>query len=108
MHQSLKLFAASIVVAVLLGIFIFGPDSDTGPADGPPLVLYCAAGIMLPVEAAILEYEAAYGTAIRVEPAGSGALLSKIRFHSLYRLLDKSCAKSEPVKDFDTLTIAIY
>lgn len=43
------------------------------------LVLYCAAGLIQPVQDICVEYEKAYGTKVRIEPDASGSLLSKIR-----------------------------
>ncbi len=43
------------------------------------LVLYCAAGLMKPVEEVCDSYEQEYGVSVRIEPDGSGKLLSKIR-----------------------------
>ena len=36
-NHSLRLFAASILVVIVLGFVIFGPDVDTGPRSGEPL-----------------------------------------------------------------------
>lgn len=43
------------------------------------LVLYCAAGLVKPVEAICADYEQEYGVKVRVEPGGSGTLLSKLK-----------------------------
>ncbi len=78
MNHSLKLFVASILVVIALRFLVFGPDIDSGPQSEGPLLFYCAAGIKPPVEAIAREYEREYGVPIRLEYAGSGALLAKI------------------------------
>lgn len=67
-----------LIVAVLIAL-LWQPWAESSTADKEPLVLYCAAGIIRPVEAIAAEYEKLYGTPIQIEPGGSGALLSKIR-----------------------------
>lgn len=65
---------AAILVLVLL---LWNPRPR---AERPrELVLYCAAGLIQPVEAIRQEYEQAYGVKVQVEPDGSGKLLSKLR-----------------------------
>lgn len=58
------------VFAALVGILLL----DTAPAEGPggPVVLYCAAGMRLPVEAAARSY----GGSIRFQYGGSQTLLA--------------------------------
>ena len=43
------------------------------------LVLYCAAGLLKPVEEVSAEYQREYGGKVKIEPGGSGTLLSKLR-----------------------------
>jgi len=45
----------------------------------PPLVFYCAAGVIRPVEEVAHQYEQAYGVPIQIEPGGSGKLLATLR-----------------------------
>ncbi len=74
--QHLFLAALAVVVALLAALFWPKPD----PVDlSRPLVLYCAAGMTLPVEEAIEEYRKEFPVEIRTDFAGSGALLSRIR-----------------------------
>jgi molybdenum ABC transporter molybdate-binding protein len=43
------------------------------------LVLFCAAGLLRPVQEICADYEKQYGVKVRIEPDASGALLAKIR-----------------------------
>ena len=70
-----------LVIAGLIVLLDTGSDSTPGLGgeSGEPLILYCAAGIQIPVEAVRKEYEKKYGVFIQTKYAGSGALLSDIR-----------------------------
>lgn len=65
--------AAMALLVLLLRNPSFHKDS---PQD---LVLYCAAGLLRPVEEICAQYEQEYGVKVGIEPGGSGTLLSKIR-----------------------------
>lgn len=67
----------SLAAIVSLVVLLWNPRPKTEPPR--ELVLYCAAGLIQPVEAVRQEYEHAYGVKIQVEPDGSGKLLSKLR-----------------------------
>lgn len=79
--------ALTVTVLLLAGLMFLlnsngtvAPDSSSGSPDAqPPLVLYCAAGIRLPVTDTIAEYEQKYGVTFQTKFAGSGALLSDLR-----------------------------
>lgn len=68
----------SLAAIVSLVVLLWNPRPK---AEQPPreLVLYCAAGLIQPVEAVRQQYERAYEVKIQVEPDGSGKLLSKLR-----------------------------
>jgi molybdenum ABC transporter molybdate-binding protein len=68
---------ASLTAVTALTLLLWNPQPK---AERPrELVLYCAAGLIQPVEAIRQEYEQAHGVKIQVEPDGSGKLLSKLR-----------------------------
>ena len=68
---------ASLVVLVLL-IASLIPDEKGVDAAGSRLLLYCAAGIKPPVEAAAREYERRFGVSVDIQYGGSGSLLSNL------------------------------
>ncbi len=71
-----------LVIAVLIGVLWWPSGSDRTPGedgDGSALMFYCAAGIKIPVEEVVEAYEVEYGVQIRLEYAGSGTLLSRLR-----------------------------
>jgi molybdate transport system substrate-binding protein len=86
-HQALVLVGGSLAaMAVLIALLAYTPDRRTGPprpgsgnGRSDALVVYCAAGIKPPVEAAAREYEAEYGVPVQLQYGGSGTLLSNLR-----------------------------
>lgn len=66
------------VLAVVLLLLWRRPAGPELPAD-EGLVLYCAAAILKPVEEVAAAYEEEYGVRVRIEPGGSGTLLSKLK-----------------------------
>jgi molybdenum ABC transporter molybdate-binding protein len=102
-HSAWLAFLASVVVlAALIGLLFWNPDA--GPSTTKePLVVYCAAGLRLPVETAAQEYEAAYGVPIQLQYQGSQTLLSSIevaRRGDLYIPADDSYLDLARGKDF--------
>lgn len=79
------LFMMVIALAALLAALWAMQRANRPARDAERLVLYCAAGMQKPVEAAIAEYtryyEEAYGQTVRVEVqyGGSGNLLSQLQ-----------------------------
>ena len=70
--------------------------TDVEPSDAKKLVMYCAAGIKLPVEAAAKAYEKAYGVEIQLQYGGSGTLLNNLQIAEtgdLYLAADTSYIK---------------
>lgn len=72
-----SLLALAVVILLLWGRRA-GPEL---PAE-EGLVLYCAAGILKPVEEVAAAYEQEYKVRVRIEPGGSGTLLSKLKVAS--------------------------
>ena len=70
------------------------------PAAAPgqkPLLLFCAAGLKLPVEAVAREYEKTFGVQVQLQYGGSGTLLSNLRITDagdLFLAADESYIKS--------------
>jgi molybdate transport system substrate-binding protein len=70
---------SAAAAAALVGMLSTKPAGE-GARDAPrSLLLYCAAGIRAPVEAAARQYQEQYGVSIEMQFAGSGTLLSNIR-----------------------------
>ncbi len=67
----------SLAAIAILIVLLWQPGARRPQAD--QLVLFCAAGLLKPVEEICAEYEDEYGVQVRVEPGGSGTLLSKLR-----------------------------
>ena len=68
--------ASLAIVAILVGMLVFGRPEAGAPAD--KLVVYCAAGVLLPVERIAAEYETEYKTAIEIRFGGSNSLLAQL------------------------------
>jgi molybdate transport system substrate-binding protein len=67
----------SLAAIAALGAVLWWP---VAPRPNPDeLVLYCAAGLLKPVEAIVAQYQQECGATVRIEPGGSGTLLSKLR-----------------------------
>ena len=77
--QPLVVVGASLAAIVILGLLLRRETGVSGPAGEEPLIFYCAAGIIKPVQDVAREYQETYGVPIQIEPGGSGKLLSKIR-----------------------------
>lgn len=90
----------SLTVAALLVLWLWWPSrksQSTSAAGQKSLLVFCAAGISAPVEAAAREYEQAYGVRVQLQYGGSGALLSNLRLTDtgdLYLAADESYTKS--------------
>ena len=80
MSAARKLAVGSALAALLLGLLLWR-NLDVAPSwpGRGPLVVYCAAGLRLPVESAAKTYETAYGVRIQLQYGGSGTLLSNLR-----------------------------
>ena len=69
----------SIIVLLVIAVLLWAPWNRQGVAEGEQLILYCAAGMLRPVEKIADQYEREYGVRILIEPDGSGKLLAKIK-----------------------------
>ena len=76
----LAFLASCAVLAVLVGLLAWDAWRRASiPPDKRPLLLYCAAGIRPPVEAAARDYQRAYGVEVRLLPGPSATLLADIQ-----------------------------
>jgi molybdate transport system substrate-binding protein len=75
---SLAFLASAVVLIVLVVLLFWDPWSGHGSATKRPLLLYCAAGIRPPVEAAARDYQQAYGVEVQLQYGGSQTLLASI------------------------------
>ncbi len=77
---SAKLIAiGSMGIVALLSFVLWAPWNRPTIDRTEELTLYCPAGMLRPVEAAVNEYQREYGVSVRLEIGGSGQLLSKVR-----------------------------
>ncbi|MCP4639133.1 MAG: solute-binding protein [bacterium] len=79
MRGPLKPVAISVILIGVLLAILWWPSGDRASDSGEPLLFYCAAGIQNPVQEIADAYSAEYGVPVRLEYAGSGTLLSKLR-----------------------------
>jgi molybdenum ABC transporter molybdate-binding protein len=68
---------ASLLLAAIGSITPFVTPATAAPPE--PLLVYCAAGIKAPVEAAAQAYEKEFGIPVQLQYGGSGTLLSSLR-----------------------------
>ena len=73
------LILSALAVVVLIGLLRWNSDRPSRQSAVTPLVLYCAAGIKQPVEAAARAYERSFGIPVHIQYGGSGTLLSNLR-----------------------------
>ena len=78
LSQSALLAVASLVAIAVLIVLLWNPSFRKASSD-EELVLYCAAGLIKPVEEIAHDYQEKYHVKILIEPDGSGKLLSKMR-----------------------------
>jgi molybdate transport system substrate-binding protein len=72
------LLGSIVTLAILIALLARLAGLRSGAADKQPLVIYCGAGIRLPVEAAAKEYEKDYGVPFRFQYGPSHALLAQV------------------------------
>jgi molybdenum ABC transporter molybdate-binding protein len=70
--------ASSLVAVAILVLLLWSPWSQ-GPALSGTLRLYCAAGMVRPMEEIIADYQRLYGVVVQPNYGGSGNLLANIR-----------------------------
>jgi len=86
-------------------------DVDDSPRSGV-LLMYCAAGIRLPVERVVTDYKSEYGVLVQIQYGGSNTLLSQIevaRTGDLYLAADDSYTRLAKEKGLvqETLPLAV-
>jgi len=69
----------SLIAIALLGTLLFRPTGDRAGKPEGEIVVFCAAGIKPPVEAAAKDYEREYAIPIQLQYGGSGTLLNNLR-----------------------------
>ncbi|HBI44588.1 MAG TPA: molybdate ABC transporter substrate-binding protein [Planctomycetales bacterium] len=74
----LAFLASALVLSVLVALLFWDPWRTHGSAAKRPLLLYCAAGIRPPVEAAAQDYQREYGVEVQLQYGGSQTLLASI------------------------------
>lgn len=69
------------LLALLVGLLVLGPARPPAPGSpaSRPLLVYCAAGLKSPVEAAARDYEREFGTPVQLQYGGSGTLLNNLK-----------------------------
>jgi molybdenum ABC transporter molybdate-binding protein len=85
---------AGLVALLLWQTHASRPDAVPGQR---PLLLFCAAGLKLPVEAVAREYEQTFGVQMQLQYGGSGTLLSNLRIADagdLFLAADESYVRS--------------
>ncbi len=98
-RAGLVVLASVAAVAVLVGLLLWQTRVpwQASSAGQRPLLVFCAAGLKLPVEAAAREYEQTFGVQVQLQYGGSGTLLSSIRITDagdLFLAADESYIKS--------------
>jgi molybdenum ABC transporter molybdate-binding protein len=68
-----------LAVFVLVGALLWDPAEKTAEVVEKPLVFYCAAGMKIPVEKIVKQYETEYGVPVQVQYGGSGTLLNNLQ-----------------------------
>jgi molybdate transport system substrate-binding protein len=82
LHSAWLLFLASIgLFAALVAALAFDPSAWLGPRreTSRPLVVFCAAGLKPPVEAAARLYQERYGVEVQLQYGGSNTLLATLQ-----------------------------
>lgn len=101
-HVNRKLWIAvlaSLAAAAVLVVLMKAPRprQQRGGPEVKPLLLYCAAGTKVPIEAVVLEYKQAFGMPVQIQFGGSGAILSNLRVArcgDLYLAADETYIRS--------------
>ena len=75
MNNSKFIFAILLLTLLVPVIFFIDLDKKKNASE---LVVYCAAGMRVPMEKVSKEYEKKYGTKVRLQFAGSGTVLGNI------------------------------
>jgi molybdate transport system substrate-binding protein len=100
MNKSGPVVLGSLAVAAgLIALLLWESRTpqQAATAGRKPLLVFCAAGLKLPVEAAARDYEETFGVQVQLQYGGSGTLLSDLRVADagdLYLAADESYMKS--------------
>lgn len=79
LHKAWLLALGSLVLlAAMVALLRWQAAPRDGVAAQEPLLLYCGAGLKAPVEAAVREYERAYGVRVQLQYGGAQTLLTGI------------------------------
>ena len=77
-----RYLVASVLALAVLGVALFALGGGfSGGVEEETLTVYCAAGILPPVEQAAERYEQEVGVKVRLESGNSGHLLGQIKLH---------------------------
>jgi len=80
MNSKRTILLTSLVLLIALVALLYGTQSRPDRARRvEPLLVYCAAGLKLPVEAAARDYESEFGIPVQIQFGGSGTLLSNLK-----------------------------
>ena len=80
MSQRLVILGSIAVGALLVALLAWNPSRDrTRHAQGPPLLVYCAAGLQPAIEPAVRAFEAETCARGQIQYGGSGTLLPNLR-----------------------------
>src|SRR5262245_46193938 len=74
----LSFLGSVLVVALLIGLLYWQGHRRRPPVPAEPLVVYCAAGLKMPVEAVAKQYEQEYGVPVQLQYGGSQTLLANL------------------------------
>lgn len=103
---ALVAFGASVLLLVgLVGaLYWIGPSQSEGDG-GPPLEIYCAAAMRLPIEAIASEYEKQFGQKVILHPGPSQTILfqlEQVKKGDLFLPADESYIEAATSKDLVT------
>ena len=80
MNPKRTIMMASVVLLGLLTALLWATSSRPKDAQGSrPLLVYCAAGLKVPMEVVAREYEAEFGIPVQIQFGGSGTLLNNLK-----------------------------
>ncbi|MEE2808387.1 MAG: molybdate ABC transporter substrate-binding protein [Verrucomicrobiota bacterium] len=103
-----KFIFAILLLTLLIPIFFFIENDKKN--ESSELVVYCAAGMRIPMEKISKDYESQYGTKVRLQFAGSGTLLGNIeasKIGDLYLAADSTYLEIAKQKELAKETIPV-
>ncbi|EDM28642.1 molybdate-binding periplasmic protein [Lentisphaera araneosa HTCC2155] len=78
-QHGLRNFFISVIVVFVLGLAIFKMNDENTVSQDDELLVYCAAGIRMPIKEICQNYENETGVKVQIEYGSSGELESKIQ-----------------------------